>query len=296
MQILTLAAVLTALAATPLAAQQVPSAPAPDSAAQAQTATDQAPLAQEMWAVLDFDALMPILRDEALAQADSMAAEMFPRGGTGHFREVVGQIHEPARLTELLQGALAQALTRSDPALIERALAFYGGDLGQRMIGIEIDARRTLIDPDADSAAQADADAAFSRGTPRSAAIQRLIERGNLIEPNVAGAMNASLAFSQGFAAGEGHTMPMSETDQLREVWSQEPQIRADTESWLRGYLMLAYSPLSDDDLADYTEFAGAPEGQALSDALFAAFDTLFQQTSRDMGLAAAAELTGREL
>lgn len=292
MRTLNLAALMAVLAVTPLAAQQPPATPP----AATQTAPDGPAQAQAMWAVLDFDSLMPILRDEALAQADSMAAEMFPRGGTGHFRQSVGQIHEPARLARMLTNALGTALDRADPALIDAALKFYAGDLGRRLIGIEIDARRTLIDPDADAAAQADAEAAFANDTPRSAAIQRLIDRGNLIEPNVAGAMNASLAFSQGFAGAEGHTIPMTEADQLREVWAQEPQIRADTESWLRGYLMLAYSPLSDAELAEYTEFAAAPSGQALSDALFAAFDSLFRQTSHEMGRAAAAELTGRAL
>ena len=76
----------------------------------------------------------------------------------------------------------------------------------------------------------------------------------------------------------------------------QRDQIEAEATVWLQGFLMLAYGPLSDAELADYAQHAASAEGQALSQLLFAGFDRVFGQTSYDMGMAAALRGQGQQL
>ena len=208
----------------------------------------------------------------------------------------VGAIHHPGRIRALFLSGMAAAMPGADPAEVRAGLEFYRTGFGQRMLALESSARVAMLDADVEAAArEAFARASFQEA-PRAAQILRLIEAADLIESNVAGGMNASIAFSRGFQAGGGFPMPMSEGEIIQEAWAQEPQMRADTEDWIGAYLFLAYSSLSDAELDGYIAYAGSPEGQALSRLMFAGFDAVFAQTSHDMGLAAAAEIRGRQL
>lgn len=248
-----------------------------------------------LWEVLEMASLMPILRDEALIEAEVMQDEMFDGASTG-WLDTVRQIHEPARLEDLFLGGVDKALATQASGDLGPALDFYQTDLGRRLIGLESSARQAMLEPDTEAAARAEFAEAASREDPRVEQIARLIDEGDLIGPNVAGGLNAAVAFSKGFAEGGGFDMPLTEDQMLADAWAQEPSIRAETLGWMEAYLMLAYSPLNDAELERYIRFAGSDEGQALSAALFAGFDAMFLQTSWELGLAAAAQMQGRSL
>lgn len=277
-------------AAMALAAPTLADTPPPPASMATEQVLDRA------WQGLGMEPLLPVIRDEALVQADEMAAIMFEDGGSPGWRLAVGRLHDPAAMGAVLREALGQALAAADPAQIGAAMDFYDSDLGRRMVGLELSARAAIVDPDAEAGARAALDHAMAMGSPRLALIDQLIARADLTERNVAGALNAALAFAQGFQAGGGYPQDMSEQQLLADTWSQEAEIRDETLAWTRAFMLLAYSPVSDDDLRRYTDFAGSPEGQAMADAVFAGFDTLFRGLSYQMGLAAAAELQGRRL
>ena len=115
-----------------------------------------------------------------------------------------------------------------------------------------------------------------------------------LVDRNVAGALNANLAFFQGL--GSGDNFEMTEEQILNDVWSREAEIREDTEGWVFGYMTFAYEPLSDEQLSSYVDIAGTEAGRALNRALFAGFDALFQKVSYDVGAAAARYSLGDDL
>jgi hypothetical protein len=104
------------------------------------------------------------------------------------------------------------------------------------------------------------------------------------------------LAFFQGLAEVGGGVGEIPEEDMLADVWAQEPDIRAETEAWILPYLSLAYGPLSDDELAEYIGFSKTGPGQKLNHALFAAFDAVFSQISRDLGRATAKQMLGEDI
>ena len=255
-----------------------------------------APLTERLWNTMELESLMPILRDEAVAEAEDMQADLFKRGGTSGWLDQVVRIHDPDRLESLFREGLEAARENADRGRIEDALTFYRSDLGRRLVGLENSARRTMLDADAEAAAREALSAAAARDDPRVARIRRLIDEAQLIGPNVAGGMNAAMAFSEGFAEGEGFDMPMNAERMLRDTWRQEEEIRAQTTEWMESYLLLAYSPLSDADLDRYIVFAGSAGGKALSGLMFAGFDAVFRKTSYELGLAAAGQMRGRQL
>ena len=260
-----------------------------------QQSSEQA-MIDDLWQVLRLGELMPILRDEALVQGNEMAETMFGRAGMDSWNQTIARIHDPARLEGMLRRALSTAMVARDPVDIASATAFYETPLGRRVVQLETSARKALLVEGVED----DAKAAFARGTiskaPRIAQIRRLLDDADLVEPNVAGALNAALAFSQGFLEGDGYQMPMSAEQLLSDVMAQEPTIRQDTVAWLEAYLLFAYSPISDQELDEYTVFASSAEGKALANLLFSAFDAVFSETARDMGLSAAGQMEGRSL
>lgn len=253
-------------------------------------------LQARLWQMLKLGDLMPIIRSEALAEAADMQDSLFQRGGDHRWEQIVAGIHESWRLEQLLRNGLQEAVSDEQVLLIEEAVAFYETSFGQRLVDLEISTRGVLLDTDAEFAARESYAHAASADLPRIAQIDRLIAEADLIGPNVAGGMNAALAFARGFNEGGGYPAPRSEAQMLSDAWEREPMLRAETLRWMEVYLFTAYSPLSDAELDRYIDFARSSAGQALTDTLFGGFDKLFEWTSYEMGLAAAAQIQGHRL
>lgn len=251
---------------------------------------------QRLWQVLQLDALMEVMAVEALTEAETMEQGSFPRGGDGLWLDVVAEIHDPDTLESLFREGISGVIDQVDQQDLRQALDFYETALGQRVLGLELSAREVFLDPAAEEDAESNFAFAEANDDPRVAQIHRFIDSGGLLELNVAGAMNAALAFSFGYDEAGGYQMPMSEQQLLADVWGQETQIRDDVDGWMQSYLFLAYSPLSDADLEDYIRFQGSDAGHALSRVLTAGFDRLFTETSYNTGFAFATQMRGREL
>ena len=69
-----------------------------------------------------------------------------------------------------------------------------------------------------------------------------------------------------------------------------------ETEDWLFPFLALSYAPLSDAELQGYIDFSRTAAGKKMNTALFAAFDAVFVQISRDLGRAVAQQMTGDDI
>lgn len=243
---------------------------------------------------LRIGSLIEVMRAEGLAHGDDLAEEMFPGQRGAGWQAMVARVYDVPTLRQRFDAGFAAALAGSDR--IDEIAAFFGSDLGQRVLTLEIEARRALLDATVEEAARLSYADMEAEGNVRVAALQRFAEVNDLIESNVMGALNANLAFYQGIAEVGGFGDAMPEDQMLAEVWAQEPDMRAETVDWLFPYLALAYKPLSDAELQAYQDFSDSPAGQAANAALFAAFDALFVAVSRDLGRAVGTQMQGQEL
>lgn len=277
----------------------LPAAPAPQSAdapAMLWPAAQEQQQGQRIWDALQMQALVPTLQQEARSGAAQLVEEGLMSAGPPPWPEIVARIHDPARLGPMFRDALGRAAQQADPALLERALAFYETGPGLRLAALEHSAREAMLDPEVEDAARLAFQRADEADEPRARLIRRLIDEADLVAPNVATGMNTSIAFSQGFAEGGGFDMAPTPDEMLAEAWGQEDVLAIEAESWMQAFLMLAYSPLSDAEIEAYIDFAVAPEGLLLADLLFNGFDEVFVHTSREMGLAAALRDEGQRL
>jgi hypothetical protein len=249
----------------------------------------------ELGDVLQLDALFEVLREEGVAHGATLEADMFPSGGGADWTATVARIYDVTRLRAEFDQALQDELA-GDPSVVPDIIAFFGSDLGQRVLRLEIEARRTYLDVEAEEAARVAADDAAANSDPKVALIRRMIEAGDLLEMNVAGTMSGNLAFMKGMASTGVYGTGMPEDQLLSDIWAQEEQTRADMSTWLYSFLGLAYHPLTEAELEDYIKFWESPAGQRLNAALFTAFDKVFRRVSLDLGRAAGTAMQGRDI
>ncbi len=284
------AAILAAIAAGPALADapalHLAQAEAPRADA---TSEDVAPLLD----AIGMGELLPIMRQEGLAYAEDLAADMFPGRGEARWQNQVDRIYDTARMGREMEREMAERLTGAE---IGALLQFFESELGRRIVGLELSAREALLDDGVEEAAEQAASELEASGDPRFDLLRGFVEANDLVEMNVVGALNSNWAFYQGLDAGGAFDGELSEEQMLAEVWGQEQQIREETQGWVYSYLGLAYRPLSDEELAAYTALSETPEGRALNTALFTAFDAMFARISRELGLAAATVMAGEDI
>lgn len=245
--------------------------------------------------LLQSEKLFAILQQEGVHYGDDLADELLPDGGDPGWRAEVAAIHAPARLLppyEQVLGATLEA-EKADQGAIEHWL---GSDLGQRVVTQEIAARAAMLDPAVEDAAIARAEDADAAQDPKLAAVREIIELADLVEPNVAGGLNANLAFYRAMAEGGAFPYEVTEADMIADVAAQEDDIRADVTSWMEGYLLLAYQGFSLEDLHRCAEFSASAPGQALLRAQFQGFDHVYERSSAELGTALARRLNAAEL
>ena len=290
----TLLVLLAMAAPVGLSAQAVPNQTVPN-----QPAPNQTELAQPsanldaLFAALDLEAVMGVMRDEGTAYGVTLEQDLFPGAGGKAWEAQVATIYDPARMSAIFLDRLRQELPAQG---IDIMVDFFGSARGQRIIKLELSAREALLDDAVEEVADQNYAAMQAENDPRLALLKQFAEVNDLIESNVSGAMNANYAFYVGLVDGGAFPYDMPEQQILSDVWGQEADIRGETESWLYAYLGMAYQPLSDDDLEAYVAFSRTPEAKALNRALFAAFDAMFTGISRDLGLAAAKFIGGQDI
>ncbi len=236
-----------------------------------------------------------VMIEEGQSYGSSIEEQMFPGQGGYRWSARVAAIYDADALLTAFDLAFAEALA-ADTEAVATATTFFGTELGQEILKLEIAGRRALLDEAVEDAAQVEAERMQSERSPRLGLVRDLVEAGDLIEMNVAGALSANLAFLQGMAAVSGQGVTVDQEQLMIEVWGQEESVRDETKKWLYPYLLLAYQPLSDSDLEAYIAFSESDAGQKMNAALFFAFDKVFRQVSFELGRAAALQLEGSDI
>ena len=224
-----------------------------------------------------------ILQEEGVEYGASLTAEALSEAERASWRSEIMRIYDTGNMYDQLAVFFAENL--EEEALIP-SLAFFNSRLGKEVIALELAARRALMDTVVEDMARQDYEALRLGQDDDLDLIDQMIVDSDLIDRNVTGALNANLAFFRGLVDGGGSDQ--SEQEMLANVWAQEGEIRAETESWIGGFLTLSYAPLSRVDLQEYVDFYKTEEGRTLNRVTFEAFDELFVDLSYRMGQALA--------
>jgi len=126
--------------------------------------------------------------------------------------------------------------------------------------------------------------------------VSEFVDANDLVEINVTGALNSNYEFYKGLMRGGAMGDELSESEILGSLWEQEPEIRQNTIEWVYSYSLMAYQPLSDDELRSYIAFAESDAGRDLNAAMFAAFGDVFDDISFALGFASTQVTLSEEL
>ncbi|MBM1814750.1 DUF2059 domain-containing protein [Pseudosulfitobacter pseudonitzschiae] len=235
--------------------------------------------------LIHMDAQMQIAREEGLSHAETLNAEILGGQGGALWHSQLDGIYDVPRMVEGARGPI-EAL---DTATLERLNLFLGSELGQRISDLELAARTAMMDQEKEDAARGAYAELQGTDDPRLKAARTIIEAGDLVERNVSTALTANYQFYRALVDGGAYIM--TEEEILNEVWSQEEELRADTEAWLMGYLMLLMQPLDADERATYVAFMQTPEAGRLNAALFDGMGSVYSDVTYALGRVLALNL-----
>jgi Uncharacterized protein conserved in bacteria (DUF2059) len=244
---------------------------------------------------LQIGPLIAVMREEGLVSGQKLAKDMLPDAGDRRWSAILDGIYDAQAMKAVFDARFAAELG-DDPETVAAAAAFFGSERGQRILTLEIEARRAMLDDAVTEAAKVLAQDMFADDDPRITLLQDFAEAADLVDLNVTGGLNGNFAFMKGMADAGGPAAQLTEDEMLADVWGGERNVRAQTTEWLYSYFALAYQPLSDTELQDYADFWRTPAGKKTNAALFAAFNELFTGISGDLGRATARQLQGDDI
>jgi hypothetical protein len=248
---------------------------------------------QDLYAALQLPEILEVMRQEGISYGAKIGEDLFPVAIDPDWSAQVELIYDISRMRAQSEAAFTAELAGADvPAM----LAFFTTEPGQSFSMLEVSARRAQLDEAVEAASKDTAAMAMADNTPRYQLIRRFAEANDLIETNVVGALNSNYAFYQGLMQGGAAEPGLTDDEVLASVWDQEPEIRRTTTEWVMSFLLMAYQPLSDADLEAYIAFSETPAGADLNRAVFNAFDQMFIDISRELGIASAKYMVGDTL
>jgi len=187
--------------------------------------------------------MIEIMREEGIGYTDDLARDML--GGTSAaWDSNVAKIYDTRAMVLLAQGGFAKAMEGVDLAPLTE---FFTSPAGKRLVQLEISTRRAMLDEDIEAAAEERATELEAARDPRFDQISALIDAGDMLEANVVSALNSNILFYEGLV--DGGAFKLSEAEILTDVWSQEEVTRTDTRAWLYAFFLMAYAPLSVDEI-----------------------------------------------
>ncbi|MEM7318114.1 MAG: DUF2059 domain-containing protein [Pseudomonadota bacterium] len=247
-------------------------------------------LLDQLTTVMRLDDVASILRQEGLEHGRNLDADMLGNSGGAYFTSGVSDIYSTDRIKQTIHDALADNMSAEQ---MQESAVFFASDLGQTIISLENSARQAYADPVIEEMA-VERWAALGNDAPRRVLIEEYVAVNDLIERNVDGTLSSDFSFFKGVASVRG----VIRDDQmlLAELWEQRDTVRTETEAWIYGFLLMAYQPLSDQEMRENIDFSATDTGQVLNDALFHGFRRLYDEIYFDLGQAVAQAMFASEL
>ncbi|PTX56028.1 uncharacterized protein DUF2059 [Litoreibacter ponti] len=248
-------------------------------------------LIDRYFAAFDMDQVLELLKEEGIKAGEGLTEDdgvILSPAWTARLR----RIYDEDKAAELFRDAMEDIanIEASEPAI-----AFFESDLGQRIVQIELDARRALNAEGGEELAAAKVRDVRDNDPALYLMYQKFIEVNDLIESNVMGALNSNLAFYQGMATNEQYEEGLTDSFMLSTVWEQEPEIREEMEEWTINFSVMAYGALSKSEIQAYIDISDTDAGKKLNTALFAGFDAMFEAQSYELGRATAEFMLGED-
>jgi len=109
---------------------------------------------------MGMDQILEIMSEEGHDYGDTIESDLFPDQGGAGWEMDLGRIYDPDTMATVMGEEMSD--TMDDTALAD-AIEFFTSGTGTRIVELEIGARRALLDPEVEEAAEAAAAAAAEK-------------------------------------------------------------------------------------------------------------------------------------
>lgn len=235
---------------------------------------------------------------EAGEFANRMGALYLGPGAGENWREEVGRIHDPARVSALLLAAIGAELTPVTAADTRLQGALGAKEVASRPDGqgMELAARIELARPGALDMLAVRMRAGDAGRAETLGRIDELMAARDMVAEAVAARMNRELSFARGFAEAGGFDFPTAPDDIAADLLLQMPELWQEEALRVRLTLFAAFAPLGESAIDLIAANRAAPENRALHALLARARDQVLDQLAAEAGRAAARRLKGTPL
>lgn len=246
---------------------------------------------ERVFELLAVPQMVDVMRSEGLDYARDLATGTQAEEPDSGWDAALSQIYDAEVMEETVQNGMSSVLLGHD---LRPIVAFFDDGVGAGIVELEITARRAMVDDSIDAAAREKFRDLAGSDDARVLQLERFVRANDLIDTNVAGNLNSSVQFYFGMADAGG--ISLSETEILRLVWDSEADTRTETVEWVFSFLMMAYAPVTAEDLQTYIQFSESKAGQLLNRALFEGYNQMFNSISYQLGFALAQEMDATDL
>ena len=256
-----------------------------------QAQTIQAEEPKQVLRALGLSDVIAVMRQEGLAQGADMSGALLPSGAASDWQRSLEMIYNLDRMENTVTRRFSKELGDVDMAPV---LGFLTSPTGQRLVALELSAREAMMEGDIEQAARAAFRALDEKSDARLTVLNDFVRANDLVEANVTSALNANYAYYRGLH--KSGALGMSDQQMLEQVWSGEAEARIDINEWVFAFLLMAYTPLGEDVVAEYAALSQTEAGKRMNRALFAGFDEMFRDISFALGMATGRILQTQEL
>ena len=220
-----------------------------------------------------------------------MTREFLPPTAATAWRRDLDAIYDSNWINSTIAAHFARELGDAD---ISTFLAFLTSPNGKRLVALEVSARQAMSEASIEDAARSVYRASGEAPNARRDLVAAFFHSNDMVEANVEGALHASFSYYPGLR--ESGALERSDREIIDEVWATEAETRSDTIEWLHAFLLMAYAPLDDAVLAEYSALTINRPGQQMNKALFASFDQMFTEIFYALGLTTGQALQAQDI
>ena len=236
----------------------------------------KADVISDLYDALHMDRINEIIRLEGIQDAEGTGEAYLPPNSVDRFVAQAKSVYQLEAMERDFKRLLTQNLSIPDA---NKILLFYQKPLGKVASELEVSARIAISDAHIEEMAKLKLKEAVKSKNKRLDEIESVIRTLELVEQNLIGAYAAQFAFM--YELSKLGVIELSKQEMIDLITNDEEKLKSEILEWLMAFSHMAYTPMSDEEFSDYSEFSKSELGIALNKALFSVYNEMAKDQSQ---------------
>ena len=236
----------------------------------------KADVISDLYDALHMDRINEIIRLEGIQDAEGTGEAYLPPNSVDRFVAQAKSVYQLEAMERDFKRLLTQNLSIPDA---NKILLFYQKPLGKVASELEVSARIAISDKHIEEMAKIKLKEAVKSKNKRLDEIESVIKTLELVEQNLIGAYAAQFAFM--YELSKLGVIELSKQEMIDLITNDEEKLKSEILEWLMAFSHMAYTPMSDKEFSDYSDFSKSELGIALNKALFSVYNEMAKDQSQ---------------